>query len=87
MLNCSASLEHLFLQKTPSYTQITEEQGYYKTTADIFQRELHAYTITHAIEDRNVLRFLVEYYKTRGQRRLQAQRVDAQACYCGSYTG
>lgn len=46
-----------------SYTQVTGEQGYYKTTADIFQRELHAYTITNAIEDRNVLRFLVEYYK------------------------
>lgn len=50
-----------------SYTQITGEQGYYKTTADIFQRELHAYTITHAIEDRNVLRFLVEYYKPEGK--------------------
>ena len=49
-----------------SYTQITGEQSYYKTTADIFQRELHAYTITHAIEDRNVLRFLVEYYKPEG---------------------
>ena len=50
-------------KENASYTQITGEQGYYKTTADIFQRELHAYTITHAIEDRNVLRFLVEYYK------------------------
>ena len=28
-----------------------------------FQKELHAYTITHAIEDRNVLRFHVDYYK------------------------
>ena len=50
-------------EENASYTQITGEQGYYKTTANIFQRELHAYTITHAIEDRNVLRFLVEYYK------------------------
>ena len=33
------------------------------TTRDLFQQELHAYTITHAIEDRNVLRFHVEYYK------------------------
>lgn len=49
-----------------SYTQVTGEQGYYKTTADIFQQELHAYTITNAIEDRNVLRFLVEYYKPGG---------------------
>ncbi|NLX18750.1 MAG: type I restriction endonuclease subunit R [Desulfobulbus sp.] len=34
-----------------------------KTTKDIFQQELHAYTITHAIEDRNVLRFHVDYFK------------------------
>ncbi len=34
-----------------------------KTTRDVFQQELHAYTITHAIEDRNVLRFHVDYFK------------------------
>ena len=34
-----------------------------RTTRDLFQKELHAYTITHAIEDRNVLRFHVDYYK------------------------
>ncbi len=34
-----------------------------RTTKDLFQNELHAYTITHAIEDRNVLRFHVDYYK------------------------
>lgn len=37
------------------------------TTADIFQQQLHAYTITHAIEDRNVLRFHVDYYKPKGK--------------------
>ncbi len=34
-----------------------------RTTKDLFQKKLHAYTITHAIEDRNVLRFHVDYYK------------------------
>ena len=34
-----------------------------RTTEDLFQKELHAYTITHAIEDENVLRFHVDYYK------------------------
>ena len=34
-----------------------------RTTKDLFQKELHAYTITHAIEDRNVLRFHVDYYE------------------------
>lgn len=46
-----------------NYTQITGEQAQYKTTKDVFQKELHAYTITNAIEDRNVLRFHVDYFK------------------------
>ena len=33
------------------------------TTEDLFQKQLHAYTITHAIEDGNVLRFHVDYFK------------------------
>jgi len=32
------------------------------TTAEVFINELHRYTITHAIEDKNVLPFRVEYY-------------------------
>ncbi|MFM8444359.1 MAG: type I restriction endonuclease subunit R [Methylococcus sp.] len=50
-----------------SYQQIEGQQASYKTTQDIFQRQLHAYTITHAIEDRNVLRFHVDYYKPEGK--------------------
>ena len=34
-----------------------------KTTEDIFQKQLHAYTITHAIDDKNVLRFHIDYFK------------------------
>ncbi len=37
-----------------------------RTTADLFQQQLHAYTITHAIEDGNVLRFHVDYFKPEG---------------------
>ena len=37
-----------------------------RTTADLFQKQLHAYTITHAIEDGNVLRFHVDYFKPEG---------------------
>ncbi|MCC5829217.1 MAG: HsdR family type I site-specific deoxyribonuclease [Phycisphaeraceae bacterium] len=43
--------------------QINGEVQTLKTTQDLFQQELHAYTITHAIEDRNVLRFHVDYYR------------------------
>lgn len=51
-----------------STQQIEGQQASYKTTADIFQQQLHAYTITHAIEDRNVLRFHVDYYKPEGKK-------------------
>ena len=44
-------------------TQIEGEVATLRTTDDLFQKELHAYTITHAIEDRNVLRFHVDYFK------------------------
>jgi len=49
-------------------TYKTREDQYetYKTTADIFEKELHAYTITHAIEDKNVLRFHIDYFKGNG---------------------
>lgn len=49
-----------------SYKQIDETVGSYVTTKDIFQKQLHAYTITHAIDDRNVLRFHIDYYKPDG---------------------
>ncbi len=50
-----------------SRTQIEDEQASLRTTEDIFQKQLHAYTITHAIEDVNVLRFHVDYFKPEGK--------------------
>lgn len=50
-------------EENASYTQIDGEEKSYKTTRDIFQNELPKYTITHAIEDRNVLRFHIDYFK------------------------
>ncbi|GIV37618.1 MAG: DEAD/DEAH box helicase [Cyclobacteriaceae bacterium] len=46
-----------------TYKQIDGTVGSYVTTKDIFQNLLHRYTITHAIEDRNVLRFHIDYFK------------------------
>ena len=43
--------------------QINGDVATLRTTKDLFEKELHAYTITHAIEDLNVLRFHVDYYK------------------------
>ncbi len=50
-------------QENATYKQIDGTVGSYVTTKDIFQHLLHSYTITHAIEDKNVLRFHIEYYK------------------------
>lgn len=50
-------------EENATYTQITGEEAQYKTTKDVFQKELHSYTITNAIEDKNVLRFHVDYFK------------------------
>jgi len=50
-------------EQNASYKRIEGDVQTLRTTQDLFQKELHAYTITHAIEDRNVLRFHVDYYK------------------------
>ena len=62
----------IFLENA-SYQQIEGQKASYKTTQDIFQRQLHAYTITHAIEDRNVLRFHVDYFKAEGAGKGQSE--------------
>jgi type I restriction enzyme R subunit len=46
-----------------SLQKIEDTTASMRTTADLFQKQLHAYTITHAIEDGNVLRFHVDYFK------------------------
>lgn len=54
-------------EENASYIQIDGKEGSFKTTKDVFQKQLHAYTITHAIEDENVLRFHVDYFKPDGK--------------------
>jgi hypothetical protein len=49
------------------YKRIEGDVQTLKTTQDLFHQSLHEYTITHAIEDRNVLRFHVDYYKPDGK--------------------
>jgi type I restriction enzyme R subunit len=49
------------------YTRIDGQEESYQTTQDIFQKQLHRYTITHAIEDKNVLRFHIDYFKSEGK--------------------
>jgi len=51
-----------------SRVKVEDQQASYQTTAELFQKQLHAYTITHAIEDGNVLRFHVDFFKPEGKK-------------------
>jgi len=53
-------------EENSTYRTIEGTQASYKTTDDVFQKELHSYTITNAIEDKNVLRFHIDYFKIEG---------------------
>lgn len=54
-----------------TYKQVDGTLATYKTTEDVFTNLLHSYTITHAIEDRNVLRFHIDYYKPEGKEHIK----------------
>lgn len=54
-------------EKNASYQQVEGDEASLRTTETLFERSLHEYTITHAIEDRNVLRFHIDYYKPEGK--------------------
>lgn len=54
--------------KNASYQQVEGQQASYITTDDLFQRCLHQYTITHAIDDHNVLKFHIDYFKPEGKK-------------------
>ncbi len=53
-------------EQNATITRIEGEEARLMTTEEIFGQCLHAYTITHAIEDGNVLRFHVDYFKPEG---------------------
>lgn len=49
-----------------TYKRIEGDVASLKTTEDLFQQCLHEYTITHAIDDGNVLRFHVDFFAPQG---------------------
>lgn len=55
-----------------NFKQIDGSIGSFKTTEDIFEKELHSYTITNAIDDKNVLRFHIDYFKPDGNNKPKA---------------
>jgi len=77
-----------------TFKQITGEEQTLRTTEDLFQQPLHAYTITHAIEDRNVLKFHIDYFKPddksppkRGEKIAKRAVVEAVLAKHGAATG
>lgn len=54
-------------EQNSAQQKIEDTQASMRTTEDLFQQRLHTYTITHAIEDGNVLRFHVDYFKPQGK--------------------
>lgn len=50
-------------EENATYKQIDGTIGSYITTKDVFEKELHAYTIINAIDDKNVLPFKINYFK------------------------
>jgi len=55
-------------EENATLQQVDGQIATLKTTKDLFQKQLHAYTITHAIEDKTVLRFHVDYYRPEGEK-------------------
>lgn len=53
-------------EQNAGYSRIEGREASLVTTHDIFDKDLHTYTITHAIDDGNVLRFHVDYFKPDG---------------------
>ena len=66
-------------EKNSVQTQVDGEQKTYKTTEDIFEKLLHAYTITNAIEDNNVLRFHVDYFKPKEKNQTKNNEISKTA--------
>lgn len=56
-------------EENASRIKVQDQQASYQTTDELFQKRLHAYTITHAIEDANVLRFHIDYFKPEGKKK------------------
>lgn len=53
-------------EENATYNIREGEYATFKTTDSIFEKLLHPYTITNAIEDKNVLKFHIDYFKGKG---------------------
>lgn len=49
-------------EKNSNYVQVDGQEASYKTTESLFENQLPTYTITNAIDDKNVLSFHIDYF-------------------------
>ncbi len=61
-------------EENASYKLREETFETYKTTKSIFEKLLHSYTITHAIDDKNVLRFHIDYFKEKDKKNYKSNK-------------
>jgi len=67
-------------EENATYNIREGEYATFKTTDSIFEKLLHPYTITNAIEDRNVLKFHIDYFKGKGnQNQKPGEQIAQQA--------
>jgi len=55
-------------EKNATIRRIDGQEAKLMTTKDIFENELHTYTISDAINDKNVLKFHIDYYQPENQK-------------------
>lgn len=53
-------------EENATYKIREDKSAFYKTTKDVFEKELHYYTISEAIDDKNVLKFHLDFFKGEG---------------------
>lgn len=70
-----ANANYKTFESSSDTAQEDKAVGTYTTTEKIFEKQLHAYTITHAIDDRNVLRFHIDYYKPESAKQKETAQV------------
>ncbi len=64
-------------ERNSTYVRIDGTQASNVTTKDVFDKLLHQYTITNAIDDQNVLKFHIDYFRAERDNQVIAPTKDA----------
>lgn len=66
-------------EENATYKIGEDKYASYKTTKDVFEKELHYYTISEAIDDKNVLKFHIDFFKGEGDNSKIGETITQQA--------